>query len=92
MRTHRLTTRRGVYNLPEDDKDAQRANDLKTLKVRSNGYDAPKDQAAVSTTLDEQDIGYHNRYGADELEPEVVPHSPLDARKDDMGYHNRYFK
>jgi len=93
VRTHRLTTRRGAYNLPEDDKDAQRLNDMKSMRVRSEGYDAPKDQAATSTAVsDEADIGYHNRYGAEEEEREVVPHSPLDERqRGDMGYHNRFF-
>lgn len=92
--THRRTVSRGTYNLPEDDKDAQRLNDLKSIRVRSEGYDAPKDQAAVSTTLfDESDIGYHNRYGVEEEEREAVPHSPLDRRqKVDMGYHNQFFQ
>lgn len=93
VRTHRLTTRRGAYNLPEDDKDAQRLKDMKSIRVRSEGYDAPKDQAAVSTTLfEEADIGYHNRYGAEEEQREAVPHSPLDERQRDMGYHNRFFR
>ena len=92
--THRRTVSRGTYNLPEDDKDAQRLTDLKSIRVRSKGYDAPKDQAAVSTTLfEESDIGYHNRYGAEEDEREAVPHSPLDTRqKVDMGYHNQFFQ
>ena len=63
------------------------------MRVRSEGYDAPKEQATVSgTAFDEADIGYHNRYGAEAEEREVVPHSPLEGRqKGDMGYHNRFF-
>lgn len=64
------------------------------MRVRSEGYDAPKDQAAVGTAVfGEADIGYHNRYGAEEEEREVVPHSPLEERqRGDMGYHNRFFR
>lgn len=93
IHTHRQTTRRGAYNLPEDDKDAQRLNDMKSMRVRSEGYDAPKDQAAVSSVVfEESDIGYHSRYGAERDEREVVPHSPLEERqRGDMGYHNRFF-
>lgn len=92
VRTHRLTTRRGAYNLPEDDIDAQRLRDVKSIRVRSEGYNAPKDQASVSaTSFEEADIGYHNRYGAEEEERHAVAHSPLDERQTDMGYHNRFF-
>jgi hypothetical protein len=92
VRTHRLTTRRGAYNMPEDDKDAQRLKDIKSMRVRSEGYDAPRDQAAVNSNLfEEADIAYHNRYGAEEEEGEAVPHSPLDERQRDMGFHNRFF-
>jgi len=95
IRTHRLTTRRGAYNLPEDDKDAQHLNDMKSMRVRSEGYDAPKDQTAVTSTLfDEGDIGYHNRYGTEDEEREAVPHSPLEQRRGegDMGYHGQFFR
>jgi hypothetical protein len=60
----------GKYNRPEDDKDAQRLNDLKTPRMRAAGYEAP---GMEWTNEHEQDIGYHNRYGADEVEP----HGPL---------------
>ena len=65
---------------------------MKSMRVRSEGYDAPKDQAAVSSAVyDESDIGYHNRYGAED-EREAVAHSPLEERqRGDMGYHNRFF-
>ena len=80
--------------MPEDDKDAQRLNDMKSMRVRSEGYDAPKDQAAVSNTvLEETDIGYHSRYGAEEEEREVVSHSPLEERhRGDMGYYHQFFR
>ena len=92
VRTNRLSTLRGTYNVPEDDKDAQRLNDMKSMRVRGEGYDAPKDQAAVSSVLfEEGDIGYHNRYGVED-EREFVLHSPLEERgKRDMGYHGQFF-
>ena len=69
IHTQRKTTRRGIYALPEDDKDAQKLNELKTARVRAEGYDAPKDQSTVSTAsgaaLQEQDTGYHSRYGVE---------------------------
>lgn len=95
IRTHKRTIARGNYDKPEDDKDDQRLNDLKTMRVRTAGYDAPLDQRAVSTgsgapVWEEQDIGYHNRYGAEEAE---TTHGPLEAEEQrDMGYHNRFFK
>ena len=63
------------------------------MRARSQGYDAPKDQAAVSSAVfGETDIGYHNRYAAEEDEREAVTHSPLEERqRGDMGYHNRFF-
>ena len=100
IHTHRRTTRKGIYVLPEDDKDAQRLNDLKCTRVRSEGYEAPREQSALDLSLSERrvpfqdedggDIGYHNRYGA----PEQT-HGPLDGPSrevPDMGYHNRFFR
>ena len=58
IHTHRLTTRRGAYNLPEDDKDAQRLNEMKSMRVRNQGYNAPK-----VALFEDSDNGYHNRYG-----------------------------
>ena len=91
-------TRRGAYILPEDDKDAQRRNDMKSMRVRSAGYEAPREQSAVTEKgvawqdgeLDGSgDIGYHNRYGAEE----EVTSGPLDGEgRRDMGYHNRFFR
>jgi hypothetical protein len=78
--------------MPEDDKDAQKLNDLKTARVRTEGYEVPREQGATNSTgstmaWQEQDIGYHNRYGAEE------PHGPLDGEEiKDMGYHNRFFR
>jgi hypothetical protein len=97
IHTHRKSNRRGAYLMPEDDKDAQRLNDLKSARVRSAGYDAPADQSAVSSSIFDSDIGYHNRYGVEETdETEMMPHGPLDdheaqAQKD-MGYHNQFFR
>ncbi|KAL2071135.1 hypothetical protein VTL71DRAFT_12370 [Oculimacula yallundae] len=60
------TNIQGIYAIPEDDKDAQKMNDLKSMRVKSAGYEVPKEQ---SDTIDaggveqEPDIGYHNRYG-----------------------------
>lgn len=68
--TQNKVNKRGKYNRPEDDKDAQRLNDLKTPRMRAQGYDAP---GAEWTHEHEQDIGYHNRYGADGVEG----HGPL---------------
>jgi hypothetical protein len=98
IHTHRAVTRRGAYVLPEDDKDAQRLNDMKSMRVRSAGYEAPREQSAVTERgmawqnereMDGGDIGYHNRYGAEE----EVPSGPLDGEgRRDMGYHNRFFR
>lgn len=91
----RKTTRRGVYVMPEDDKDAQKLNDMKSMRVRGEGYSAPEEQLdhadlgpsggnAPHLNLDlEEDIAYHNRYGAEE------PHGPLDSGGRRMGYSDR---
>ncbi len=76
--------------MPEDDKDARALNELKTARVRSEGYKAPREQSGVgSAAWEEQDIGYHNRYGADEGEG---TRGPLESERVDMGYHNRFFR
>jgi hypothetical protein len=86
IHTQRKTTRRGVYVKPEDDKDAQKLNYLKATRVRNTGYGVPREKIAVSTgnpaEWQEQDIGYHSRYGAEEethgqLEPEGRETLPL---------------
>ncbi len=62
------------------------------MRVRTEGYEAPKEQSDVSTGEtgvafeEEQDIGYHNRYGAEE-----ETNGPLDEKRD-MGYHGRFLK
>jgi len=96
IHTLKKTTKRGVYVMPEDDKDAQKLNDLKTMRVRNSGYEAPREQSAFSTASQplawqeqEADIGYHNRYGAEE----ETTHGPLDSQQErDMGYHHQFFK
>jgi len=96
--TRRKTTRRGKYLRPEDDKNAQRLSDLKSLRVRSQGYEAPPEENAPGASVFEQDIGYHNRYGKNDDEGlEATPHGPLEDSQSlsqaqhDMGYHNRFF-
>lgn len=79
--------------MPEDDQDAQRLNELKGSRVRSEGYDAPAEQNEGSTSIFDSDIGYHNRYGEQEHEPQVIPNGPLGEHQGgDMGYHNRFFR
>lgn len=75
--TWRKTTRRGIYNLPEDDQDAQRLNELKSVRARPEGYDMPSEQNEGSTSIFDSDIGYHNRYGEGESQPQVIPRGPL---------------
>lgn len=92
VHTQRKKTKLGKYDKPEDDKDAQRLSDLKSMRVRTAGYEVPVDQRTVSTgtgstTWQEQDIGYHNRYGAEETS------GPLEAEeRRDMGYHHQFFR
>ena len=72
----RKTTHRGIYAIPEDDKAAEKFNtELKSIpaiRVRSQGYDIPREQTPVITgsgstwQVPEEDIAYHNRYGAEE--------------------------
>lgn len=90
VRTQRKSTRRGIYVLPEDDKDAQKLNDLKSIRARSEGYEAPaeqEDNAAEMRFEQEQDIGYHNRYGV-----EQETHGPLEGDTRDTGYKGKVFE
>ncbi|KUJ17989.1 uncharacterized protein LY89DRAFT_696449 [Mollisia scopiformis] len=66
--TQRKVTRRGVYKLPEDDKDAQKLSELKSMRVRTQGYEAPREQGGDGVWRDEHLHGeeYHSRYGAEE--------------------------
>jgi hypothetical protein len=75
--------------MPEDDKDAQKLNDLKAIpsvRVLKGGYDMPTEQDSVITgsgstwQIPEEDIAYHNRYGAAE-----EAHGPVEIDAD----HNR---
>jgi hypothetical protein len=75
--------------MPEDDRDVQKLNDLKaipSIRVLREGYDAPSEQEPVITgsgptwQLPEEDIAYHNRYGAEE-----ESHGPVESEED----HNR---
>ncbi|RDL38939.1 Uncharacterized protein BP5553_03279 [Venustampulla echinocandica] len=80
--TWKKSTHRGTYVLPEDDKCAQKLNDLKSVQATNGDYEVPKDQASVTEDTEtptrwhqEADIGYHNRYGAEET------HGPLEAEE-----------
>lgn len=75
--------------MPEDDKDAQKLNDLKAIpsvRVLKGGYDMPIEQDSVimgsgaTWQILEEDITYHNRYGAEE-----EAHGPVESDAD----HNR---
>jgi hypothetical protein len=81
IHTHWKQTRRGAYTMPEDDKDAQGLNTEKNIpliQVQSEHYDIPREPTPVITgsgptwQLHEEDITYHNRYGAEEEK-----HGPL---------------
>jgi hypothetical protein len=81
--------------MPEDDKDAQRLNDMKSARVRSAGYEAPNEENAPGGSVFEQDIGYHNRYGTEDEQHEATSlNGPLNETpvKHDMGYHNQFFR
>ena len=93
VHTNRKSLRQGKYLLPEDDKDAQRLNDMKSMRVKSGGYEAPSPESAPGGSVFEQDIGYHNRYGHLEEGGEMLGHGLLDEGQPqkDMGYHNKFF-
>lgn len=82
----RKITRRGIYNRPEDDKTTQpqSLNELKNIRARTRGYEAPKDQDIDGVWRDDHLHGeaYHNRYGAGEEGFEVVPAGPLEERRE----------
>ncbi|PBP21484.1 hypothetical protein BUE80_DR007681, partial [Diplocarpon rosae] len=66
VHTQRKTARRGVYSIPEDDRDIRRLEEKESFKVRSAGYEAPREQRdfkilAHESALElEEEIGYHN--------------------------------
>ena len=62
--THVKTTERGVYVLPEDDKNAAMLKDMDSGNSKTKGYEARRGGAFE----EEIDIAYHNRYGDDALE------------------------
>lgn len=59
--THMKTTERGIYVMPEDDKNAAL---LKDMNGNTKGYEPSRGGAFE----EEIDIAYHNRYGDDTLE------------------------
>ncbi|KAG9248197.1 hypothetical protein BJ878DRAFT_538608 [Calycina marina] len=96
---YRKTNRQGKYLMPEDDKDAQRLKDMKSTRVRSEGYAAPLEENASDGSVFDSGIGYHNRYGVNENQ-EVYGSSPLGGLMNhkspqptpDMGYHGQFFR
>ncbi|CAL3968567.1 hypothetical protein PZA11_004119 [Diplocarpon coronariae] len=72
VHTQRKTTRRGVYAIPEDDRDIHRLREKRDLRVRNAGYEAPREQRKFKylgrepTFELENDTVYHNRYGSEE--------------------------
>ena len=106
LHIYRKTNRQGKYLMPEDDKEAQRLNALKTTRIRGQGYEAPIEENAPGGSVFESDISYHNRYGAaDEDHEQFIGGSPpnqslMENRSPqpspqpnvDMGYHNRFFQ
>ncbi|PBP21437.1 hypothetical protein BUE80_DR007509 [Diplocarpon rosae] len=73
VHTQRKTARRGVYSIPEDDRDIRRLGEKESFRVRSAGYESPREQRdfkilAHDSALElDEEIGYHNRYGVDEI-------------------------
>jgi hypothetical protein len=97
IHTQRKTTRRGIYAMPEDDQAAQRLNELKNARTRSETYDLPPEQDEATTSVfdsDIGDIGYHNRYGDPDDGIQTIPSGPLGNHQaeSDMGYHHRFFR
>lgn len=80
--------------MPEDDQAAQKLNELKSARTRSETYDLPPEQDEASTSVFDSDIGYHNRYGEPDDGMQTIPSGPLGNHQagSDMGYHNRFFR
>ncbi|KAJ8062578.1 hypothetical protein OCU04_009103 [Sclerotinia nivalis] len=62
--THRKTIEKGIYVLPEDDKNAAMLKDMNGGNSKAKGYEPSRGGAFE----EEIDIAYYNRYGADALE------------------------
>ena len=82
FKTWNRTYSRGVYALPEDDKDSHKLKDLSATTGREQKYENLRGQSTerhvgnpsnVHPDPYEQDIGYHNAYGA-----EAMPNGPLE--------------
>jgi hypothetical protein len=68
-------TRLGNYNKPEDDKDAQRLEDMKSGRVIAQGYDAPHELGDRDWQHEmDEDVAYHSPYAEE-------PHGPLDGKE-----------
>jgi hypothetical protein len=86
LRTYKKTHRKGVYALPEDDKDAQMLKELPQTTARETRYEPLKERIQATTPTapmspfhDESDIGYHSGYGHAEQ-----AWGPLDEKRVDV--------
>lgn len=62
--THMKTIERGIYVMPEDDKNAAILKEMNGGNSKAKGYEPSRGGAFE----EELDIAYHNRYGDDALE------------------------
>ena len=77
---HRL----GAYTKPVDDQAAQHVHDMKTMHVRSAGYEAPEEQndhVAPSWRAPEEDITYRSSFAG--------TRGSLDNHRGDAGYRDQ---
>ncbi|CAD6442485.1 39fa2fb5-e631-4703-a932-a56f688e3646 [Sclerotinia trifoliorum] len=62
--THMKTIKRGIYVMPEDDKNAAMLKQMNVGNNKAKGYEPSRGGAFE----EELDIAYHNRYGDDAME------------------------
>ncbi|KAG9228162.1 hypothetical protein BJ875DRAFT_260129 [Amylocarpus encephaloides] len=72
--TWKKTASRGAYAMPEDDKDAIKANNMTAAELQNQKFEPLKERSVVQTTgvtpfHNEQDIGYHSGYGQESWGP-----------------------
>ena len=78
--TIRTEHRLGAYTKPEDDQHQQHLHDMKTTRVRAEGYEAPEEQIDhISPTwkAPEDDIAYRSSFAGE---------SRRDSHSGDAGY------
>lgn len=83
INTLRTEHRLGIYKAPEDDQATQHVHDMKTVRVRSEGYSAPDEQIDhISPTwkAPEEDITYRGTSFAESTR------GPLDGHGSSAGY------